>query len=736
MNHGLRFCILVLLGMMFAGAGTSQEAALPAPQLQAEDRPTRPERRRVFYQDQFLGGYETYGRADAPWREEGIALLNNFAAYLAYDDHGFHPHPEGLPTMADLAEQRSVLIEAGADEPYLDYFCMLVDPERNSRFRAVHFEIQEAMRAYAAEAGNPKRFERVLLCVEHWVMRSALARNDNRGRREWARKDRLTASDNYSLLFAEDVLLSPNDQENYAELFRYYVNDIDNTQLPKLMRATEQVAPGKQWLAHVLRGMVFIQSAWEARSSKWGKDVADDQWRKFGVYLQFAEDEFTAAIALHPERSTAATELITVSMGQSNDNELEWFGHAMRADPQDSKAYINLQWASRKRWGGDATAMLAIARQAFESGRYDIDLPDRFERGIANIISDYGYDRIAPGAMDGEGDEIWQMLQTYFEKRAAQPTAERPADWCWSRGFRLARRADRPDAQWDYFTKLDQNPDRLYKPYYIGIDKRWDIGAFAIEREPEALFAFERAKQMLNSGLYEQAERALTEAEAKAENPWAKTHVRDLKRLTAWDRAFWNGEQVDVLEHGLEGWRPSRGFAQDTERGIEVTANDAKEARLFCGLNLGEHYEAELTMTVPEGFHGPFWGGAGFVLSPTVTRKPFNTTMLFAARDDEVGVYLQDPDVEPKNDLNLGQPVNTQTMTMTLQRWGKRLRCSVNGIAMIDSYELATEQYGETELGLGLWYGTQLGKFHFESLRVRLLESSPFENAPVRPQAF
>ncbi|MEM9419719.1 MAG: hypothetical protein AAGA25_11820 [Planctomycetota bacterium] len=736
MNHGLRFFTLVLLAAMFAVTGSSQQDALHEAQLQGENRPTRPERRRTFYQDQFLGGYETYGRADVPWRDEAIALIDGFASYLAYDDHAYHPRPKGLPSMADLAERRAALIDAGADEPYLDYFCMLVDPDRKTRFRTEHFEIQEAMRGFATEAGNPDRFERVLLCTEHWIMRSVLARNNSSGNKEWARKDRLAACNKYSLLFAENVLLSPNDQENYAELFRYYVDDIENTQLPDLMLASERVEPDKQWLAHVLRGMVFIQSAWQARSSKWGKDVAEDQWRKFGVYLQFAEDEFTAALALHPERSTPATELITVSMGQGNDREVEWFEHAMRADWQDSKAYINLQWASRKRWGGNEVAMLAIARRAFEAGRYDTDLPDRFERGIADLIRDYNYDLIAPGAMDGEADEVWKMLQTYFETRAAQPTAARPADWCWSRGFRLARRTGRPEAQWDYFAKLGQDPDRLYKPYYIGIDKRWDIGAFAIQREPQALEAFERAKDWLNAERYDMAEQALQEAEAKAENAWAQVHIRDLKRLAAWDRAFWSGQRVDVLEYGLEGWRPSRGFAKDAEQGIEVTANGEKEARLFCGLNLGARYEAELTLTVPEGFHGSFWGGAGFVLTPTVGRKPYQSTMVFAARNDEAGIYLQDPELEPEDDLNLGHPTNAQTMTITLQRWDNRLRCFVNGVLMVNDHELATEQYGETELGLGIWHGSHLGVFHFESLYIRLLNQSPFNAEPVQQQLF
>lgn len=680
------------------------------------------ERRAAFYKRQITDAYRAFGVRDAVWDAAAVQLLDDFCDYQAYHDYSADPHPRAIPTLDPLQTQRDDLIAAGCDDPFVLYILTLLNPERQSNWRTEDWEVEQQLRASAAEQDDADRYLTAFICTERMLLREHLSSGE--ANRTWADKNRLTVLNTYAGLFRPGYALNPDDAAQFARIFEWYCDDIDIKLADQLMQATADVdaQASKRWLAKVVRGQLYFETAWKVRGGGWASTVKDDQWRKFGVYLQLAQDEYEAAWALNPTRAEPATRMIAVAMGQSSGDEMKWFNRALTADPYDNAAYRHMQWAHRTRWGGNSFSMLAIANRALSSGAYQTEIPDYFDKGLDDILSDYGDDWLSANRL-----VVWPLIERYLEGRAAQPSPHRSADWCWSRGLSLAHQAGFADKAWAYFEKLDQDPQRLVTPHKAGLDQRWSIGAMATQREPAVQEACERAEALREAGDIDDAIALLDQTANIAQNPWSKRHVGDLRRVALWDKAFGAGERIDLLAHGLEGWRVVRGQFKSVGKELHaIYLNEGGGLRLICGLEPGTRYEAEMAVELPGGFFNNHWGGVGFLFDPRIRVGTSRHVFTSISRSHRNAIWVQDLGNREDRHQKFGEYAPIKNATLRLQRWDQSLRVWLNGELIIERYDLQGDWPRGGELGIASWHTAIDSPYIFKKINIRRLDASPF----------
>lgn len=162
------------------------------------------------------------------------------------------------------------------------------------------------------------------------------------------------------------------------------------------------------WIAHTLEGVWEIRRAWELRGTEFAPKVTEKQWDGFAEHLSKARAALTAAHELRPDRPEAASEMITVSMGESNDDHLgnqeTWFDLATHAQFDYPLAYHNRLWGLRPRWGGSYEEMFAFGDRCRASDRYDTDVPLQFVWTLNSIAED-----------SSEHRRVWSDAESYRE---------------------------------------------------------------------------------------------------------------------------------------------------------------------------------------------------------------------------------------------------------------------------------------------------------------------------------
>src|SRR5580704_15009803 len=85
----------------------------------------------------------------------------------------------------------------------------------------------------------------------------------------------------------------------------------------------------------------------------------------------------TQAYSIDPNDARAATEMITVCMGQSSpDTEMEiWFDRAINADPDSQSACESKLMFLEPKWGGSQDACLAFARTCLATEDWSATIP-------------------------------------------------------------------------------------------------------------------------------------------------------------------------------------------------------------------------------------------------------------------------------------------------------------------------------------------------------------------------
>ncbi len=118
--------------------------------------------------------------------------------------------------------------------------------------------------------------------------------------------------------------------------------------------------------AHLLRGVVAITLAWQARGGGWAAEVTDQGWKGFEGQLGLAKKELETVATLDPTEPRAGSKLVRVAMGLSlgPGEEDRYLELAKKADPDFTIAYEARLNALKPRWGGSNSVMFSFARES------------------------------------------------------------------------------------------------------------------------------------------------------------------------------------------------------------------------------------------------------------------------------------------------------------------------------------------------------------------------------------
>ena len=692
-------------------------------------RLTLADRRIEFYRRHLTGHYLAHGIRDPAWDATAQRLLEAFCVSRGYADFPDHPHRLAVADPQEIHALRQQLLDQGCRDPFLLFICTITDPQRGARWRRADLGPNQAWSDYCTQHELRAEYDRTTLALFHFILADLDRGGDSNDRWMLSRRKRYL-NHFYKELMASTAPLSLADAVELAAIGRFYTDEVGVDDAQTLLAATADplaLDPARRWLARCLRGQIYVEHAWDLRGGGWGSTVQEEQWRQFAVFLQLAADELQAAWRQEPRLAEPAAEMITVSMGQNNGRDRQWFERARQADPYHAEAYDNMLWASRRRWGGDAARLWDISQQALVGDLYATGVPDQFFDGLRDIEKDEG-----EGWLGQHHALAWPRIIQYLDARAAQPTPNRPADWCLSQGVYLGQRAREPAAAWGYFEKLDRDADRLRQPHLAGWDRRWSPGMLRVDADPPTRDAIRQLTADLEAGRFDRVIDAADRALREQADPWIAGLYHDLRRRAIWSRDFRAGREVDLLEYGLEGWRPTRGrWSAAANQGVVARLNLDEGIRMVCETSFGNRYAAELTFVVPETFHANRYGGIGFILDPVIGRQSSRHTLITYARRREHAIYLQDPQNEDEDDLRMGEPHAEDAITLRLERWDQSVRIYVNGKLEVDRYDLREPWDREGRLAIGGWHDSEPLTYLFQSLRVRRLEASPFTAPPA-----
>jgi hypothetical protein len=144
----------------------------------------------------------------------------------------------------------------------------------------------------------------------------------------------------------------------------------------KINAELEQAAPGTSAVL-TYQGVFNIHWAWDARGGGWANTVTQDGWRLFGQRLNDAATALEKAWELDPSNAEAATNMITVELGQGQGRPRmeKWFKRAINADPDNLTAYNHKLYYLEPKWHGSQEDMLAFGRECLQDGNWKARVP-------------------------------------------------------------------------------------------------------------------------------------------------------------------------------------------------------------------------------------------------------------------------------------------------------------------------------------------------------------------------
>ena len=144
------------------------------------------------------------------------------------------------------------------------------------------------------------------------------------------------------------------------------------------------------WFREMVQGRAAIAWAWESRGGGWANTVTEEGWKGFHKNLRAAREHFHAALKLHPERVNPYIQLISVEMGESNQEAMiDAFKKLVWYDPENSAGFSNILWGILPRWGGSHELIRQLAIEAMDCPRRELAIPAMGYQCLAEIAWDY-----------------------------------------------------------------------------------------------------------------------------------------------------------------------------------------------------------------------------------------------------------------------------------------------------------------------------------------------------------
>ena len=670
----------------------------------AGDRATPAQRQYDFYRAAWIDARPADADPDAEARADVENFLTGVAALTASRDWNAYPRPDAFRRVPELAAEAAALLNDGCDDPLvLALQPWLAKPTRDNGDAALD-DVEEMEGAYPPVA---------LLAARHAII-TVTWRLGEQGEAWTAERNAAWGRDLGGVL-ANAAAGGAWDEAWDRPVLLMAELRLDNTAdaSPEWLDALPEAAR-QGWLARCVAARILIEAAWQARGSGYASTVTDDGWEQFHGNLAAAEELLRGAWLIRQDRPEPAAMMVTALRGE--DGSADWFDRAATADPADTRAYSAMENFTRPRWGGSPELQFDLARRALRDERWDTPVPDVVDRVLDDVIEDDGE------WLRANADDVWPVLRRYFDGRADRPLGDRTADWTASRGFGTAALLGLDAEARGFLRRVDGDASRLVQLSATGGDRRWTVGAVALSEFPFAADAVARSEFLANGGEFDAAAAQLREVLPRVEAASARQHLTDRLRVIEWRKAYAAGEWVDLLEHGLEGWRPSRGrWEAGGGPGVVGTADAADGGlRASPNLPLGDRFEVELEMELPDGWRGRPWGGAGLLFGTRPEMPTHLHNFSFIDRDGEVWLW----GAGDGKYTYFGKDVGP-TVELRVALDGRVLTVEVADPAARQVYTLEDDPPNDL-LAIGGWFYSVGGSpVRFATLRVRRMPDAP-----------
>ena len=354
-----------------------------------------------------VDAYQKVGKTNLLWDNFAKSALDSYARMRA--DENFGIEEQVIQTNCDAA------IAAGCDDPMISYL--------HARFSLIHQDLSESTLADAfckaaqamksSQYPNVRKFYAFLWAANH--LRRATASSPS------------TSSEVHALRQSAMIYLSAalNDrnmpaQEVYDDcnclLDLLQVNNVELEQCYSLIEPPLFAAHDKS-TALLVKGVAYLDLAWQSRGGGYANAVTDDGWKNFKKRLGIAETALNEAWKLNPNDPQIATTMITLELGQGKgrDRMEMWFGRAMALDPDNERSCPceAKRYYLEPKWYGSAEDMLAFGRECVASKEWGGNVPLTLV-DAHNALADYLDESQRPYYWKQPG--VWRDLRAAFTK--------------------------------------------------------------------------------------------------------------------------------------------------------------------------------------------------------------------------------------------------------------------------------------------------------------------------------
>jgi hypothetical protein len=371
----------------------------------------------------------------------------------------------------------------------------------------------------------------------------------------------------------------------------------------ELLDAAPDLEP---WFKHYFRGCYEVKLAWKARGSGLADTVKPGGWEGFGEHLEKAKAEFTESWKLNPKHPAAASEMVDVAKGLSDDPLVEmrrWFERATAARFDYMPAYTALRCGLWPRWHGSEEAMMAFGRECLKTGRFDTRVPFVFIHVVRDIMSDRNEtDDVYPEI--ARWDEMKSLIDGYIAEERRPGSLQ---DYQ-TRGAIIAWIYKKPDDCQRYLAAANHKlQDEIARDWHIDDEKQWLPQVEAATGPAGPLCR--RAAEEAGREDFAAAEKTFSEALAvPGLHPLARTCL-ERQKVNAASLAKLAAAQWKPLfpEKDLTGWTTVFGSPVRTEDGVEAECQLMLRREAPVGPVFEIRGEVELP-DAPDAYGGFAWG--------------------------------------------------------------------------------------------------------------------------------
>jgi hypothetical protein len=426
--------------------------------------------------------------------------------------------------------------------------------------------------------------------------------------------NRIPALDAQGLAWLQEAFtdgsLRPEDQEVVAEsLIHGWARNFFLRHPIEVYGIVNAQGDQYQWLALVLQGENEINAAWASRGGGYADSVTATGWQGFYDDLARARNSLNYAWHLDPDRPQAPDLMITVSLGNSDINEMRtWFDRTVSAQLDYADAWHEMRWGLRPRWFGDINSMLAFGRTALNTRRFDTDVPRVYLASVADAEDEMG---LATGQQIYGQDNIWPDLETMYLGYIAGTNQTGAARDNWQSRFAVtAYLAGKYDVAQQQLQALNWQPDpSALTGWYNDLSLMPMEVAARTGAQSNLVAVAEDHRQdgeiadALN--IYDQL------AKSSDLDSLTRSFVRERQYSLNLEEQLQTGKWISFLpaDNQFIGWQTNFGaFEVLPDGSLEVHA-DENGHMMYCRARVGTEFEIRGTYDVVNTSSGYFQGG-------------------------------------------------------------------------------------------------------------------------------